>query len=111
MASVDFFKDNNKNKNTMNATNAWHRNYERWAKETGRPLNLLNMEKIELNNILESYFAEAVRQDGKQYEPSSLGNMQSGIDRYLRENGSVISIMKDVEFVGSLCPLIHCIIR
>ena len=60
------------------------------------------MEKIELNNILELYFSEAVRQDGNQYEPSSLGGMQAGIDRSdLRESGSVFSIMKDIEFAGS----------
>ena len=54
-----------------------------------------------MNQILEQYFAEIVRKDGKQYEPSSLGNMQAGIDRFLRENGSLISIMKDIEFNGS----------
>ena len=101
MATVDFFKHNNKNKNTTSATNTWFRHYERWATETNRPSNLLSMEKLELNAVLESYFAEAVRKDGKQYEPTSLGAMQAGIDRYLRENGSTFLILKDVEFSGS----------
>ena len=101
MASVEFFKENNKNKNTTQATNTWHRTYLRWAEKSGRPSNLLTLGKSEMNQILEQYFAEIVRKDGKQYEPSSLGNMQAGIDRFLRENGSLISIMKDIEFNGS----------
>ena len=101
MATVEFFKDNNKNRNTTHATNTWIRCFENWAKDSGRPWNVLSMDKIELNSVLEIYFAEAVRKDGKQYEPSSLGCIQSGIDRYLRENGSVFSIMKDAEFSGS----------
>ena len=90
MATVDFFKHNNKN--TTSATNTRFRHYERWATETNRPSNLLSMEKLELNAVLESYFAEAVRKDGKQYEPTSLGAMQAGIDRYLRENGSTFLV-------------------
>ena len=30
------------------------------------------------------------KKDGKDYEPSSLSNMQSGIDRYLKEKFSII---------------------
>ena len=50
---------------------------------------------------MEQYFAESIRVDGKQYEPSSLANMQAGIDRYLKENGCEFSIMKDIAFQGS----------
>ena len=101
MASVAFFKKNNKNKNTTSATNTWSRHYHRWATETNHPLDLLLLNKVELNAVLEIYFAEAVKNDGKQYEPGSLGNLQAGIDRYLRENGAQFSITKDVEFAGS----------
>ena len=41
MATVDFFKHNNKNKNTTSATNTWSRHYERWATETNRPSNII----------------------------------------------------------------------
>ena len=59
------------------------------------------MEKVELNRLLETYFAASKRLDGKQFEPSSLANMQAGIHRHLKENGCTFSIMKDIEFLGS----------
>ena len=59
------------------------------------------MDKVALNAVLEQLFAETVRMDGKQFEPSSLASIQAGIDRYLRENGCLFSIFKDIEFRGS----------
>ena len=101
MTSVNFFKENAKNKNTTAATNSWYKNFVRWANGAGKPTNIENMEKTDLNKLLELYFAETVRLDNKQFEPSSLGNMQAGIDRYLREKGCTFSIIKDIEFSGS----------
>lgn len=98
---ADFYKNNSKNKNTTYATNSWHRNFMRWAENDGHPTSIEQMEKAELNSLLERYFSESVRLDGKQYEPSSLASMQAGIDRHLKENGCIFSILKDNEFKGS----------
>ena len=101
MDPVTFFKDNSKNKSTTKATGQWTRIYQRWAATNNQPMDITNLEKNVLNNILEIYFAQALRLDGKNYEPSSLTNMQAGIDRYLKENGCTFSIIKDWEFLGS----------
>ena len=99
--AVDFFKENSKNNNTTKATNSWHKNFVKWAESTDRPTNVEAMEKPQLNSVLEIYFSEVVWQNGQQYEPSSLSNMQAGIDRYLKEKGCTFSIIKDREFLGS----------
>ena len=98
--SVQFYKDNSKNTNTTKATNSWYKNFCKWAENSGRQTNIETMEREHLNDILESYFAEVVRNDGKPYEPSSLANMQAGLDRYLKEMGCNFSIIKDFEFRG-----------
>ena len=54
---VDFYKKNSKNECTTRATNGWYNNYVRWAEKNGRPSNIQNVEKSELNGILEVYFA------------------------------------------------------
>ena len=74
-SEVNFFKKNSKNQNTTHATNSWYNNYLRWAEKKGVRRDIENVEKTELNGILEIYFAESIRVDGKQYEPSSLANM------------------------------------
>ena len=98
---MDFFKQNSVNKNTAESTSKWYRNYARWAEKSGKRKDIENIEKHKLNSILEFYFAENVRLDGKQYEPSSLSNMQAALDRYLKEKGCTFSIIKDREFTGS----------
>ena len=56
---------------------------------------------VNLNSTLETYFASVKKYDGNNYEPSSLGNMEAAIDRYLLEKGLTISILKDKEFKGA----------
>ena len=81
--SVDFYKENSKNENTTHATNSWYRNYCSWAEKTGTTLEISAVSKVELNRILEVYFAESLKKNGKHFEPSSLLNMQAGINRNL----------------------------
>ena len=50
---------------------------------------------------MENSFSNVIRQDGKNYEPSSLGCLQATIDRYLKLNGYQNSILKDEVFKGS----------
>ena len=99
--TVDFFKVYNKNDNTEKSTTNWMNVYKRWAVENGRELKLEILSKVDLNATLQLFFAKVTRKDGKNYEPSSLGNMQAAIDRYLLEQGATFSILKDVEFKGS----------
>ena len=98
---IYFFKHNNKNKNTERTTNTWIHRYKIWAAENNFPVNLETLDVVNLNTILETYFASVKKYDGKDYEPSSLGNMEAAIDRYLLEKGLTISILKDKEFKGA----------
>ena len=98
---VDFFKENRKNKNTTKATNNWMRNFKRWAVEKQLEQDIEKLDSETLNNILEVYFADVRKNDGGEYEPTSLCLLQAAIDRYLKERGSVLSIFKDREFQGS----------
>lgn len=98
---VQFFKQNSKNQNTLKATNSWYRTYCNWATKNGVPTEINTMDKRELNTVLETFFAQVVRNDGKHYEPTSLCSLQAGLERYLKEIGCTFSILNDIEFKGS----------
>ena len=86
---IDFFKENSKNVN-QTATNTWIKNYRNWAEKNDHPSDIeLVYEASVLNAILESYFCHAKKLDGGEYEPTSVCALQAGIDRYLKENGSL----------------------
>ena len=99
--SVDFFKDKNKNVNTENAMANWMRVLTTWLENNHYSPDILSCSPVDLNKVLENFFAKILRKDGKNYEPSSLGCMQAGIDRYLRLNRYSTSIIKDEIFKGS----------
>ena len=61
MDAVKYFKDNSKNENTTKSTLSWHNNFVRWTVATGRPSKIEDMQKKDVNAILEVYFAEAVK--------------------------------------------------
>ena len=92
MEETDFFKNNNKNGNTEKATTNWIARYKQWAAENNFVQDLETLDATNLNN---TFFATVMKKDGKNYEPSSLGNMQSAIYRYLTEKGATFSIIKD----------------
>ncbi|XP_057292326.1 uncharacterized protein LOC130614877, partial [Hydractinia symbiolongicarpus] len=55
----------------------------------------------ELNNVLERFNAEVKKQDGKDYEPTTLANLLAAIERKLKENNYKVSILTDRAFKGS----------
>ena len=56
---------------------------------------------MELDGILQQFYAELIKSDGQEYEPESLKVMQDALDQYLREEGCSYSILKDPEFSNS----------
>ena len=98
---VLFFVSNRKNANTEKATTNWLARYRTQAVENNFVQNLETLDATNSNNTLDSFFTTVTKKDGKNYEPSSLGNMQSAIDRYLKEKGVTFSILKDTECKGS----------
>ena len=45
-----------------------------------------NLSPIDLDKVLQSFYAEVRKMNGDEYEPNSLASMPAGIDRYLKEN-------------------------
>ena len=59
--------------------------------------DLADVPKEKLDQVLQQFYAELVKIDGKEYEPESLKVMIAAIDRYVREKRG-FSILKDKEF-------------
>ena len=72
-----------------------------WAQKRDHPKNIEVLAPDTSNSILQHFFAEINKKDGKNYEPSSLTAMQSSIDRYLRESNYEYSILNSRFFEGS----------
>ena len=53
-------------------------------------------EPEKLNNLLETFYAEAKNKNGDDYEPDSLRVMIAALDRYLNEKGYKFSIIRDL---------------
>ena len=96
---LKWLKDKNKNKNTTKSTVAWVNTFETWQKIRGITNELeIRIPENELDNILQSFFAEIWKSDGTEYEPECLRVMLSTLDRYLRDKGWEYSILKDKGF-------------
>ena len=79
--------------------------FNSWAALRGevRPIYLLS--PIDLDKVLQNFYAEARKANGDEYEPNSLASMQAGIDRYLKENNYHVSIIRDKVFSASRAVL------
>ena len=63
---------NNSNLNTKRTTSTWLRRYEKWAEHKSVQMDFADVPKEELNRVLQQFYAELVKIDGKEYEPESL---------------------------------------
>ena len=61
---------------------------------------LTEYEANELDECLSRCFAEIRKSDGSEYERNSLTVLLTALDRHLKQNGSIMSIAKDQEFVN-----------
>ena len=95
------FIDKSKNANTTKATNLWLRCYQQWAASKNKETNPERLSPVEQDQHLQYFYAEAKKQDGDDYEPSSLSALQSGIDRHLKEQNYPASIITSREFMSS----------
>ena len=99
-SAVDFFKQNLKNQNTEYSTRTRVKNYKTWAKNNDKGECLEKLDPVDLNDVLEKYFSNVKKQEGGEYEPSTLVNIQAAIDRFLKECRYQCSILKAVVFKG-----------
>ena len=71
------------NKNTKRSTNTWANVLNSWMPISGYRKQPSEYDPLELNSILERFYAELKKTDGKDYEPNCLRVIMSTIDRYL----------------------------
>ena len=53
---------------------------------------------IDLDKVLQRFYAVVRKANGEEYEPNSLASMQAGIDRHLKENSYLVSIIRESIF-------------
>ena len=87
------------NKNTSRSTKQWMNVFKKWCKSRRiQNVNIETMSPVELDKLLGKFYAEIKKQDGEDCEPESLRIMQCALERYLKDNGYEISILRDREF-------------
>ena len=89
------------NKNTKKSTETWLRTYLEWANEKKKPKSIESLSPEDLDEILRDFYTELKKKDGSDYEPESLGVMQASLDRYLKNKGYKVSIIRGREFAKS----------
>ena len=94
-------KDKNKNSNTEKCTNTWINRFEKWQQTRGININLPDISPIELDSILQKFYAELRTEKGEEYEPASLRTMLGALHRYVKGKGYSTSIITSMEFAGS----------
>jgi len=88
-------QEKNYNKNTMKSTVTWLNRFDRWQIVRGILRKLKDIPQQELDTVLQQFFAELQKRDGKEYKPDSLRTMLSSLDQFLRDKGKSYSILKD----------------
>lgn len=95
------FINSNKNANTTKKTKADLNVFRRWCHEVKEERDILDISVPDLDKILSHFFVKVKKADGSEYEPDTLSSYQRSIDRYIRENGKLYSILTDREFQTS----------
>ena len=95
------FKDKNLNRNTAKSTSTWVNRFESWRKWKNLPNRIEQIAEGELDGVLQQFYAEVRKADSSQYEPDSLRTMLAALDRHLRQNGAIFSIINDRQFEES----------
>jgi len=86
------------NKNTKKSTETWLRTYLEWANEKKKPKSIENFSSEDLDEVLRDFYTELKKKDDSDYEPESLGVMQASLDRYVKNKGYKVSIIRGREF-------------
>ena len=89
--------ENNTNLNTKRSTSTWLKRYEKWAEHKGEQTDLAKVPRERLDGVLQRFYAELVKKDGKEYESESLKVMIAAIDRYVKDKCGY-SVLKDKDF-------------
>ena len=97
-ADIENLINKSKNSNTTKATSQWMRVYNSWAEARNASLEIWTLKPVDLDLLLQQFYAEVKKNDGNDYEPNSFSAMQAGIERLLKEKNYPVSILKSREF-------------
>ena len=87
------------NSNITKATSQWMTVFNSWATLRGAVRSIYLLSPIDLDKVLQSFYAEVGKTSGDKYEPNSLESIQAGVDRYVKESN--VSIIRDRVFSTS----------
>ena len=104
-SEIHSMRQNSVNNNTAKTTLTWLNAYKSWAVERHVDTDIENIPPVELNLVLERFFAELRKNDGSEYEPESLAVMQASLDRHLKGKNYPTSIVRGREFSSSNATL------
>ena len=99
--SIEEYKQKSKNANTTKTATKWMRVFCQLGQKRDHPKNIEVLAPDTLDSILQHFFAEINKKDGKDYKPSSLAAIQSSIGRYLFESNYEYCILNSRSFKGS----------
>jgi len=96
MYNIESYIYNSKNTNTKKSTGNWMRVFSTWAGVRDIHVKIEEVDPNVLDLILQRFYTEVKKQNGDDYEPNSLANMQAAIGRYLKDKGYKHSIIRYV---------------
>ena len=99
--AVRQFIESNKAKNTVKKTRSDLNVWNRWCESVNERRKLEDIPASELNRLLSNFFVSVRKQNGENYEPSSLTDFQRSIDRHLKYMDKEDSILNDKQYEGS----------
>ncbi|KAL5021115.1 hypothetical protein ScPMuIL_000270 [Solemya velum] len=89
------------NKNTIRKTVAHVKLFQNYLKSNGEERQFHAIPAIELDKLLGNFLVGIKKDNGEDYEPTYLRNIQSSLERYLRSMGYTYSITKHHAFQNS----------
>ena len=99
--TVEELKNCSKNENTAKSTGFWLSFWKNWCVGKEITDEIENYEPAELNTLLEHFYAELNNKKSEDHGPESLKVMMESLDRYLKNKGCTLSIVRDREFSSS----------
>ena len=98
---IQQLKNSSTNESTVKRTAFWLSVWKKWCLEKEIAAEIENNEPTQVNSLLERFYIEIKNKHGEDYEPESLKVMITSLDRYLKNKGYKVSIIRYREFSSS----------
>ena len=95
------FIEQNKNTNTAKKTKSGLNVWKRWSSTIAKKRPIEDIPPNELDRLLCHFFINMRKQDGTEFEPSTLMLFQCSLGRHLRDAGRHYCLFNDKEFAKS----------